>query len=246
VSRPRSQHDSRGPEESRRPEGAPEPRYVATREGYDAWAPQYDSDGNPIIALDETITPALLPDLKGKRVLDLGCGTGRHTLRLAQMGGIVTGADFSAGMLAQAAKKPGTDRVTWVTQDLNSELQFMPGSFDVLLCALVLDHIRDLDRFFGRTRAVCGPGGVMVISVMHPAMMLRGVQARFYEPRSDQEIRIGSEANLLSDYVMAALDAGWRIDHLGEHGYDEELAANIPRAKRYVGWPMLLTMRVVR
>jgi hypothetical protein len=48
----------------------------------------------------------------------------------------------------------------------------------------------------------------------------------------------------LSDYVMAAVRAGLVLDHLSEHAVDEELAARVERARKYVGWPLLVMMRL--
>ena len=50
----------------------------------------------------------------------------------------------------------------------------------------------------------------------------------------------------LSDYVIAAMRAGLHIDHMSEHVVDDELAARSPRAQKYLGWPLLLLMRLRR
>src|SRR5262245_8995500 len=73
---------------------------------YDAWAAVYDTDGNPLVAIDSSVVPAVYSrgdggrDLRGKRALDVGCGTGRHTAMLADAGADVVGIDASQGMLA--------------------------------------------------------------------------------------------------------------------------------------------------
>ena len=75
-------------------------------------------------------------------------------------------------------------------------------------------------------------------------MMLRGVQARFRDPENGSEIRPKSYPHEMSDYVMAATRAGLVFDHFSEHSVGEELANRIERARKYVGWPMLLLMRL--
>ncbi|HYE63547.1 MAG TPA: class I SAM-dependent methyltransferase [Phycisphaerales bacterium] len=217
-------------------------RQVPTREGYDQWSDIYDSDGNPLVLLEEPEVERSVGSVAGLKVLDLGCGTGRHSLRLAARGAKVTACDFSEGMLAKAKGKPGAEEVEWVVHDLSTGLPFEDGAFDVVLSALVLDHVRDVDRFFAEATRVCRRGGRMVFSVMHPAMMLKGVQARFTDPGTGERVHPQSEPNQISDYVMGAARAGLRFTHMSEHAATEALAAKAERARKHLGWPLLLMM----
>ena len=72
------------------------------RRGYDRWAAVYDHDANPLQALEGPIIREVIGDAKGLTTLDLGCGTGRHALWLAECGAIVTAMDFSERMLIEA------------------------------------------------------------------------------------------------------------------------------------------------
>ncbi len=215
------------------------------RTGYDRWAPVYDHDGNALQALEEPCVRDLVGDVRGLRVLDLGCGTGRHSLWLAAAGATVTAVDFSAGMLAEARRKPGAEAVQFVVQDLHRPLPFRAEAFDRLVSGLVLEHLGDLGGFFREAHRVLRPNGQAVISAMHPAMMLRGKDARFTDPISGEKVRPGSLPHQLSDFVMAALRAGFRLDHLSEHAPDAAFAAHVPRAAKYVGWPMLVMLRLL-
>ena len=219
---------------------------LPVREGYDRWSELYDGDGNPLCMLEEPHVDRLLGDIRGLTVADIGCGTGRHALRFAGRGARVTAVDFSAGMLAKARAKPGASEVTWVEHDLTSTLPFGEASFDRVVCALVVDHIRDLRAFFAELRRIARPGASVVVSVMHPGMMLKGTQARFHDPVTGQEVRPESVAHQISDYVMGATRAGLAIDEMSEHFVDGELAATAPRAEKYLGWPMLLLFRFAR
>ncbi len=207
----------------------------------------YDSDGNPLIALEEPRVAELLGDVRGLAVCDIGCGTGRHAIRLAGAGARVTALDFSEGMLAQARGKPGAERVAFIHHDIATRLPLADDEFDRVICCLVLDHVRDLDHVFGEMRRVCEPGrGRVVVSVMHPAMMLQGVQARFNDPATGEKVYPESVPNQLSDYVMAALRAGLCIEHLSEHMIDESIVKIAARAGPYLGWPMLVMMGLRR
>jgi malonyl-CoA O-methyltransferase len=217
---------------------------LPTRDGYDRWAATYDTDGNPLVALEEPLFDQLLGDVRGLSILDVGCGTGRHAIRLAAAGALVHAIDFSPAMLAQARAKPGSERVTFHNHDLSTPLPFADQSFDRVVSGLVLEHIPDLSGFFREMRRVCRPGGYAVVSAMHPAMMLRGVQARFHDPATGAEIRPASHPHQISDFIMAAVQAAFTPEHLSEHAVDESLAHRLQRARRYVGWPMLVLMRL--
>jgi malonyl-CoA O-methyltransferase len=230
-------------EETMASEGAAS-EVVPTSTGYDLWAASYDTDGNPLVAMEEPLVDQLLGDVRGLAVLDVGCGTGRHSVRLAAKGAIVDALDFSPAMLEQARLKAGAARINFQQHDLAERLPFAEATFDRVICGLVIDHIADLAGLFAEMRRVCRPSGCVVVSVMHPAMMLRGVQARFHDPISGREIRPASQPNQLSDYVLAAARAGFKFDHLSEHAVDEALANRVERARRYLGWPMLFLMRL--
>lgn len=226
--------------------GAPH-ETLSTVAGYDRWAEIYDTEDNPLIALETPRVAALLGDVRGLAIVDLGCGTGRHALRLAEAGADVVAVDFSAGMLEKAMAKPGVRPVRFVTHDLHAPPTPLPDSaFDRVLSALVLDHIVDLPGFFAECRRLCRPDGAIVISSMHPAMMLRGILAHFKDPATGRDVLPESVPNEISDYVMAATRAGLRFEHLSEHAVDDELADRSSRAAKYRGWPMLLLMKLRR
>jgi SAM-dependent methyltransferase len=217
---------------------------LSTKDGYDLWAAIYDEEGNPLIAIEEPQVDRLLGDVCGLAVADIGCGTGRHAIRLASAGATVHAIDFSAGMLERAKKKAQGLNITFQVHDLAEPLPFANASFDRVVCGLVIDHIADLVGLFQEMCRICQPSGFIVVSVMHPAMMLRGVQARFHDPASGREIRPASCPHQLSDYVMAAVRAGFILDDLSEHAVDEALANRLERARRYLGWPLLFLMRL--
>jgi ubiquinone/menaquinone biosynthesis C-methylase UbiE len=221
---------------------------LPTREGYDRWATIYDVDDNPLIALEQPRVDSLLGDVRGLRVVDIGCGTGRHTVRLLRAGALVTAIDFSEEMLNRAQCKVEPSQrldVQFVQHDLAQPLPLESASVDRVLCGLVLDHIPGLDLLFGEMRRICKLDGAVVISVMHPAMMLKGVQARFTDPQTGRETRPVSCPHQISDYVMAAARTGLRIDHISEHLVDPALADKCPRAQKHLGWPLLLLMRLL-
>lgn len=216
------------------------------REGYDQWAAVYDHDANPLPALEEPHVRKAAGDVRGLEVLDLGCGTGRHTAWMAAAGASVTAVDFSAGMLAKARAKPDNATVRFVVHDLHAPLPFQDASFDLLVSGLVLEHLRLLPAIFGEAHRVLRANGRAVVSAMHPAMFLRGSQARFTDPTSGQVVQPGSMKHQLSDFVMAAVRAGFQLEHMGEYAADAAFASRYPRAEKYIGWPMLVVLTLRR
>ena len=214
----------------------------SVRAAYDRWASIYDHDGNPLIALEGPRVRAAVGEPAGLHALDLGCGTGRHALWLALSGARVTAVDFSPGMLAQAKSKPGADAVHFLVHDLNEPLPFEPQTFDLVVSGLVLEHLPELKPFFTEARRVLRPGGRAIVSNMHPAMFLRGTQARFTDPASGELVLPGSINHSVSSMVMSASHAGFDLVDIGEFSPDAQLAIDFPRAAKYIDWPMLVIL----
>ena len=216
---------------------------AGVRAGYDRWATVYDHDANPLPALEEPYVRAALGGVHGQDVLDLGCGTGRHAAWLAGAGARVTAIDFSAGMLDEARRKlSGAGCVRFLAHDLHEPLPLDDASFDAVVSGLVLEHLGDLRGFFAEAHRVLRPAGRAVVSAMHPAMFLRGSQARFTDPESEEVVSPGSLPHRIADFVMAALDAGFSLRRIGEYAPDAGFAERFPRAGRYVDWPMLVVL----
>jgi SAM-dependent methyltransferase len=148
-------------------------------------------------------------------------------------------------LLERACSKRGAEAITFVRHDLAKPFPLRSAAFDRVFCCLVLDHIAELDKFFLELRRLCRPTGRVIISVMHPAMSLRGVQARFIDPASGRRISLASHAHQMSDYLMAAARAGLSLEHVSEHAADAALTAQSPRAAKYLGWPMLLLLKLL-
>ena len=147
----------------------------------------------------------------------------------------------SAGHHPPRLKKPGAESLRFVAHDLHQPLPFA-SEFDLVVSGLVLEHLRELDPFFTEARRVLRPGGRAVVSAMHPAMFLRGSQARFTDPESGEIIQPGSVPHTIGAFVMAALGAGFRLDSITEHAPTSEFADSYPRAVKYIDWPMLVVM----
>ncbi len=105
---------------------------------------------------------AQLGDVKGKDVLDYGCGHGMAAVVLARRGARVTGFDLSPGYVAEARQRALANGVSACFQQADSEhLPFDDESFDAVWGCAILHHL-DLDRAGRELRRVLRPGGVAV------------------------------------------------------------------------------------
>jgi ubiquinone/menaquinone biosynthesis C-methylase UbiE len=221
---------------------------LPVQEGYDRWAPHYDDYDNAVIALEQPILTALLGPVSHLRVVDVGCGTGRHALPIAAQGAHVTGVDFSTGMLARLRTKlehsdsAAASRLELIEHDIATGLPLADASFDLALCCLVLEHLPNLDEMLAELARVVVPGGRVVIADFHPEMFRRGLHARFRPGPEAEKLQIHGIDHTISDYVMASVRAGLEIVEMSEYRMDEATAACSPSASKYIGEPMLLTL----
>jgi SAM-dependent methyltransferase len=113
---------------------------------------------------------AFLPDLRGLRVLDLGCGFGWFC-RFARDHGAaqVLGIDVSDRMLARAKSETSDAAITYRQGDLE-RLELAPGSADIVYSSLAFHYIVDFKSLLGRVHAALVAAGKLVFSVEHPMM----------------------------------------------------------------------------
>jgi SAM-dependent methyltransferase len=134
---------------------------ISTRDGYAKWAPFYDAPGNEMVDLEQPVVREILEGLPVGVALDAACGTGRHTSYLASLRHQVIGVDASPEMLAIArAKVPDAE---FHEADLHS-LPVADESIDVVVCALALVHVPDLEAALAEFVRVLRPGGHLVVS----------------------------------------------------------------------------------
>ena len=180
---------------------------VPVHQGYARWSETYDAQDNPLTILEKPLIRALLGNVQGLSVADIGCGTGRHAVCMAKAGAQVTAIDFSQEMMARAIERTRDWNIQFVAHDLTERLPFADSTFDRVLCCLVLEHIADLHGLIAEMARICRPGGFILISDLHPAMFLRGLRARFTDPETGQKVNVESYRHQIADYVNASVRA---------------------------------------
>jgi SAM-dependent methyltransferase len=211
---------------------------LPVQDGYAAWAPLYDDDGNPLTALEGPVVRSWFGPLVGRRAIDIGCGTGRHTLALVEAGAAeVVALDLTPEMLATARAKPGLvgRRIHWVRHALPSQLPFRDATFDLAVLGLVAEHIQELAPALAEVARVLKPGGRCVLSALHPDRTAEGQRARYIDSESGRRRSIATVHRTTDDYLAAAARAGLRLEDERALVVPDELADRLPRAVPYVG-----------
>jgi len=123
----------------------------------------------------------LLPDFKGKRVLDLGCGYGWHCLYAAQNGAAsVLGVDISTKMLSAAEEKNAHPKITYQKAAME-DLDLPDNSYDIILSSLAFHYIKDFEHLVHKISSWTSPGGRFIFSVEHPVFTAYGSQDWYYD-----------------------------------------------------------------
>lgn len=123
----------------------------------------------------------LLPDFKGKYVLDLGCGYGWHCMYAAQNGAkYVLGTDISQKMLNIALKKNHHPNIEYQCIAME-DIQGLENSFDIVLSSLAFHYVFDYEQLIQNIHGWLKPLGYLVFSVEHPVFTAQGKQDWYYD-----------------------------------------------------------------
>ena len=145
---------------------------ISARAGYALWAETWDVSGSPVVALEERVLAPWLAELRPRRAIDIGCGTGRWAARLGAFG-----VDPSIEMLAIAHRKPGlAGRL--LAGDAAS-IPIASGAADLVLCTLTLGHVANWAEAMRELARVVAPGGTLVLTDFHPDAAKRGWRRTF-------------------------------------------------------------------
>lgn len=144
------------------------------------------------------VLKALMPELKNKNVLDLGCGFGWHC-RYAreQQASSVVGVDISEKMLTKARKSTDDPLISYIKMPIE-DISFSESQFDVVISSLVFHYVKSFEAICKKVYYCLKPGGTFVFSVEHP----------IFTSREDQDWCLDEHGNRLH----------WAVDNYQSEG----------------------------
>jgi SAM-dependent methyltransferase len=171
-------------------------------------------------------TLSLLPDINHKQVLDAGCGPGYYSEWLVKHDAEVVAIDGNGKMVELAKQRLG-DMVQVLQANLEEPLGFLEAAcFDLVLCPLAMDYVKDWGKTFSEFHCVLKTGGELVFSFEHPFEKFnlhRGTSVYFnielveYTWRGfGKPVNVPSYRRPLSEVINPLVHAGFTLEQLLE------------------------------
>ncbi|NUU75672.1 class I SAM-dependent methyltransferase [Paenibacillus xylanilyticus] len=207
----------------------------------------------------------MLPELKNKNVLDLGCGFGWHC-RYAreQQAKSVIGVDLSEKMLDRAREMTDDPQIEF-RQMAIEDIAFEPEQFDVVISSLALHYLERLDQVYAQINTSLVQGGTFVCSVEHPIFTARAAQDWHYGPQGEimhwpvddyhqEGKRVANFLNhdvvkyhrTLATHLNELIKAGFVIQQVAESKPSPEMMNQYPGMRDENRRPMFLMIAAVK
>lgn len=183
---------------------------AATLRAYERWAPNYPPVAhNPLMRAEQQAMAEWWPDVRGRRALDLACGSGRYTKLMRDAGAAqVISLDFCPAMLRQVA---GRSRVCASMM----RLPFRDRAFRAVVSGLAVGHAADVRVWMSEIGRVLASGGILLYSDFHPAAARAGMK-RTYRDRGGASATVPHRLHDVAAQLDAAIGASLRIEAVRE------------------------------
>jgi len=163
------------------------------------------ADGNRIYAQLADVLWQSLGDVRGRTVLDVGCGAGWFSRLLIDAGAVVVGVDGALELLKIAGQAAPTS--TFIEHDLVAGLPALDRQFDRVVALMVLQDLPSIDALLASVRDVLSPGGRLIFTMPHPC---------FFQMRSRRDDVSGRLYRMVPAYLAPEV---WRIESFGGHNH---------------------------
>ena len=197
-----------------------------TRQSYNSWADQYDTNNNKTRDLEESALRSSLSKIEFDSCLEIGCGTGKNTAWLVQKAQKVLAVDLSEKMLAKAKEKVTSNRVEFKQANIIEDWTFRKETFELVTFSLVLEHIENLQPIFKQVSNALTEGGHVYIGELHPFKQYTGSKARFETDEGTHVVECFNHH--ISDFINVAKNCQLSLVSLDEY-FDDDDRTTIPR-----------------
>jgi malonyl-CoA O-methyltransferase len=208
---------------------------------YERWAPLYPPVAhNPLMRIEQHSMLEIWPNMEGRRVLDLACGSGRYSkLLLEAHAAQVVALDFCVPMLDQVTT---ADRV----RASMMQLPFQPEAFDAVVCGLAVGHATDIQQWMREVARVLRPSGSLVYSDFHSEAIRVGM-TRSFKDSANETVTVPHRVYDLDCQRDAMSAAGLTIETVRELRVGIELTESFSGSEKlYRDWhgvPLVLVVR---
>ncbi|MDP9443526.1 MAG: class I SAM-dependent methyltransferase [Actinomycetota bacterium] len=217
-----------------------------TATAYRQWSQTYDEPRNNLFDFDEPVVHEILDAQPPGLTLDAACGTGRFAAYLADRGHRVIGVDGSRQMLLRARVR--VPQASFVLGDLHG-LPLPDDAVHVVVSALALTHVPELEPVMAEFARVLRPGGHLVLSDVHHERVLQGSVVKAVGPAGEPMV-VPAHRHTPGDFLRAALPLGLEVRRCEEPraAADEEPATSPPNPTvgPWQEWPWSLMDLVPR
>ncbi len=199
--------------------------------------------------IETPILLSMLPDLRGKRILDIGCGMGQHAKQYSAMGAeSVLGIDLSEKMLEYAREHNSADNIVYRRMAME-DIDRIGRRFDLVTSSLAFDYAEDFEGLMRKVRALMREDAAFVFSMSHPmATAWDGVYDRYTRTETGERLYANIRNYLVeglrkvtwvvegyecyhrtfSSLINALIGAGFVIGECRESGISEEMRTRYP------------------
>jgi ubiquinone/menaquinone biosynthesis C-methylase UbiE len=205
---------------------------------------------------------SILPDLQGKKVVDLGCGYGWFCRSAREQGAAqVLGMDLSEKMLGKAKEMTEDPAIEYRQQDLEA-LQLPVASFDLVYSSLTLHYIEDLGKLFATVYQALVNGGEFIFTAEHPIYTAPKHQGWLVDEAGQKSWPINGyqqegrrisnwlaegvikQHRMLGTYINLLVQQGFTIRYLNEWGPSAQQIADNPALDEEKERPMIFILAV--